>query len=301
MRGKTVVKVGLAAVAGGSAAVGCWWLGPEVGVPVVLGAAVAGGLLGFERLRVTILQQGSRLQRSADRIVEDGARRTDLTGLEWRLKDAREREFSQVEALLNLHRLVPVQSGMPPARGWAVRPDLLLLLVSLVQQHRPTTVVDLGSGCTTLWMATAMRAYGIEGQVIALDHDENYAQLTRDALVAHGLEKFAVVRHAPLTTLELGGEEWPWYDLDALADLTRCDLLVVDGPPGGLRAHSRYPAVPMLADRLAPQAVVVVDDYARLDENAMVTRWRDEYPGWSLRELAHEKGTAVLSRTSGRA
>jgi predicted O-methyltransferase YrrM len=297
------LKLAAAVGVGAAVGLGSWWLGLEVGVPVVLGVGAAGGLFGVGLLRVTAQrmtaeqQRGiAELRRALDGLAELGARRQDLAGIERRQKEARIADFTQLEALLNLHRLVPVQSGMPPTRGWAASPDLLLLLVSLVEQHRPATIVDLGSGSTTLWMASTLRSAGIEGRVIAFDHDATFAQQTRDALVAHGLEKFAEVRHAPLTEVEFAGEQWPWYALDQLTDVSGVDLLVIDGPPGTARPHARYPALPVLADRLTAHAHIVLDDYGRTEETEMVDRWQREFPGWTLRKLSHEKGTAVLSR-----
>lgn len=301
MRRTTVIKVALAVVAGAAVGLVAWGLGSAVGIPLALGVVVAGGLLALDQVRVRTLRavgaQNNAIRTLQHRLLDQtGKIRQDVFAAERRLKESAARDFAQAEALLNLHQLARVSSGMPTTRGWAASPDLLLLLVSLVEQHRPATVLDLGSGSTTLWMATAMRTHGIEGRIIAIDHDENYAELTRRAVVEHGLDKYADVRHAPLQDLELAGETWPWYSVDALADVQHVDLLVVDGPPGVLRSHARYPALPTLLHRLAPGALVVIDDYARPDETAMVERWRDEIPGWSLRKLQHEKGTAVLSR-----
>jgi predicted RNA methylase len=293
------VKGVLALLAGALVGAASWWFGAQVGLPVVAVILTAGGLFGYDRIRAAARAQQAataKLQAAVGELTKQTARRTDVWNSETRLREGAERTFHQVEAMINLHSLVRVSNGMPATRGWAASPDFLLTLVSLVEQHRPTTVLDLGSGSTTLWMASAMRTFGIEGRIVAVDHDEKYAAHTRQALVAHGLEKFAEVRHASLTDLELAGETWPWYDLSVFADVRDADLLVVDGPPGVLRSQARYPALPVLADRLTARARVVVDDYRRDDETAMVARWREELPGWALRELPHEKGCAVLSR-----
>lgn len=301
-------KTTAVAVAGGVIALLGWALGGGVGVPVALGVAVAGGLLVADLLRVAQrrteaavgrLHNDVRVLRDLRGSQERGARRDDVFNAEKRLRESIERSFAQTEALLNLYQVVPTGVAMPASRGWAASPDILLHLVSLVGQTRPATVVDLGSGATTIWMGTAMRHYGVDGRIISIDHDEKFAAITRESVLAHGLAKFVDVRHAPLVEMDLAGERWPWYDQAAFADVERVDLLVVDGPPGVLRDHARYPALPVLAARLAPHARVVVDDYARSDETEMVRRWQSEFPGWTLRELRHEKGTAVLRREPG--
>lgn len=242
----------------------------------------------------------AQLRRQTADLVERAARlasREDVAAGDQSVRMALRREYNQVEALLNLYHVAPVHHGMPPSRGnWAAGPDLLLLLTSLVQNCQPDTIIDLGSGTSTVWLAHAVRTFNLSTRVLALDHDECFAEATREALRAQALEKIAEVRHAPLVELELGGEVWPWYDPKALADIDRCDLLVVDGPPGGVRSHSRYPALPMLDKRLVPGARVVLDDYYRPDEREIVARWQAEIPGWELRDIPHEKGTALLTR-----
>ena len=44
--------------------------------------------------------------------------------------------------------------------------------------------------------------------------------------------------------------------------------------------HSRYPALPALADRLAADALVFLDDADREPEREIVARWAEEVPDW---------------------
>jgi hypothetical protein len=70
---------------------------------------------------------------------------------------------------------------------------------------------------------------------------------------AHGLDRVAEVREAPLRPLTMDGTEHSWYDLAALNDLTDIDLVVL----GGTRSASYDdPAVAVLQPRLAPTATV---------------------------------------------
>jgi len=47
-------------------------------------------------------------------------------------------------------------------------------------------------------------------------------------------------------------------------------------------AHSRFPALPALADRLAPHALVILDDANREPEREIVERWQQLLPEWSF-------------------
>ena len=77
-----------------------------------------------------------------------------------------------------------------------------------------------------------------------------------------------------------GGSQWfQWYEVDAFRDLNEIDLLLVDGPPGSLGETARYPALHVLESRLAPNAVVILDDADRPDEQGIVRRWITDVAG----------------------
>ena len=99
------------------------------------------------------------------------------------------------------------------------------------------------------------------------------------------------VVHAPLEPWAGGAR---WYSRAWVEALPLIDVLVVDGPPGTIGPLARYPALPALAAKLSPGAVVIVDDAHRPDEQAMVARWLKEQPGLIATTVATERGTVVL-------
>lgn len=249
----------------------------------------------LERVEQQFGQAGPRLERITQRLGYT-ATQTELRRLHSEALLAAARDFRQTEALLGLHSLFRVRAPLPPSRKWAASPDVLLHLASLVLDRRPRLVVELGGGLSTVWLSYAMEKAGSGGRIISLDHDARYASTTRDLLLAHDLGGIAEIRHAPLTDVELDGETWPWYDTASLADVERCDFLVVDGPPAATRDRARYPALPLLVKKLAENAVIVLDDCIRQDEKDTVATWREQFPGWHVEMLDHEKGTAVFTR-----
>jgi predicted O-methyltransferase YrrM len=202
--------------------------------------------------------------------------------------------YAEVEDLTALYRDIGPDRALPPLHGWAAGPDLARYLYQQVVEHRRTRVLECGSGSTTVVLAYAMRSLG-EGHVNALEHDPRFAAATRRMLKERGLEDWATVIDAPLTTVRLTDAEWRWYDPAALP-AEPIDLLLVDGPPGTTGPQARYPALPVLTDRLSESALVVLDDTRRADEHLIGERWLEEYEGWALHSLAHDHGTLVLSR-----
>ena len=204
--------------------------------------------------------------------------------------------FRQLEALQNLSAVLPASDVLPATRGWAASPDLLVVLVDLVITERPSLVVECGSGASTLWLALAMRRFGIDGRIIALDHDPVFGAKTRDFLARHGVGDLAEVRDAPLESFALDGETYSWYARRAWEDLAGIDLLFVDGPPAATGHQARYPALPLLAGSLSPVATAVLDDLVVPDMQKVLQLWLDAYPDFSSEILPLEKQAAVLRR-----
>ena len=166
------------------------------------------------------------------------------------------RTFRQVEALQNLFAILPIEHALPASRGFPASPDLLLFLVDLVDRHRPKVIVECGSGLSTLCFALAMRRFGIDGKVIALEHLEQYAAQTEELLRRHGVSDIAEVRTAPLEDFTFGEGRPRGTPLTGWQDLEGVDLLFVDGPPQARPARAlpvaavpRRPSGPGRPDR----------------------------------------------------
>lgn len=204
----------------------------------------------------------------------------------------------QTQALLQLLTLVEVGRPLPPLGGWAAAPDFLLHLVQHVVDRRPAVVLECGSGSTTLLLALAIRTHGLPTRVVSLDHDAYFADQTRRRLAEHGVDDLADVRLAPLVPTGLPDHPTPWYDVAALppvADLPPAGVLVVDGPPETTGRLARWPAVPLLRDRLAPGCTVLLDDLGRAGEQAAAAAWLDAVPGAHFENVDLLKGLGVLT------
>jgi predicted O-methyltransferase YrrM len=184
----------------------------------------------------------------------------------------------EVEAITQLFQRIKPRAAMPSSGQWALNPTGLLHVVSLIEQHRPGVIVELGSGTSTIWMGYALEQAG-GGRLVSLEHLPDFADRTRALVAIHGLDKLVEVRDAPLRPIQLGETTSPWYALDTLVDLSEIDLLFVDGPPGTAGPRARYPALQVLSDRLVDGAIVVLDDFSRADETTIVEQWCAEIPG----------------------
>ncbi|WP_415952130.1 class I SAM-dependent methyltransferase [Streptomyces sp. KLOTTS4A1] len=174
-----------------------------------------------------------------------------------------------------------IDSPMPmPVLGanWAaIAPTVLFIVDEVLGRDGRRTMLECGSGASTLWTAAALRKCG-EGHVTSVEHDSAFAEATRQRLADHGLEEWATVVDAPLVDTDVAGlgSRQPWYDLSGLGDLAEVDLLFVDGPPRPTASLARYPALEQLLPRLAKGALVVLDDTNRKDERDIIRLWTAE-------------------------
>jgi len=161
--------------------------------------------------------------------------------------------------------------------AWALRPGALALMRERIDAGHET-VVECGSGESTVSIATKLAERGA-GSLHSLEHDPGWAARTRARLAREGVPGRVALIEAPLRPHPLAEPDCGWYDTAALATLPHgVDLLLVDGPPGTLAAsgEGRYPALPLLAPRLAPGALVVLDDIHRSGERGVLARWAQE-------------------------
>ena len=223
-----------------------------------------------------------RLTRNLDR-----AARTSADSL-WR----------QMEGLVGLYATLQPRKPIPPTRGWAMSPDILSFIISEVLVRDRASVLEFGSGVSTLLMALAMERRG-SGTIVSVDHDEVFGAQTAALLESFGLSHRAEVCIAPLTDMEIAGETRHWYDATLIPTDREVDLVTVDGPPWVEGTLARYPALPVVHDLLVPGGMIVLDDADRDAEKEIAERWRTEFPDVSFRVLNHEKGTLVGERVAG--
>jgi len=133
------------------------------------------------------------------------------------------------------------------------------------------------------------------GHVYSLENGEEFVTQTSQQLDEFLLSDCSDVIYAPLRDVKLNGEAFQWYDPGELPKV-KIDLLVIDGPPGFLQKHSRYPALPLLYDLLAKHCVIFLDDAAREDEQELVSRWLKAYPEFRSEYIENERGCFVLKR-----
>jgi len=193
-----------------------------------------------------------------------------------------------------LEKSLGLEKALPVTENWSAAADFLLLLSDYCLTFKPETIVECSSGTSSLVLARCCQL-NQTGHVYSLENGDEFAAQTRQQLDDFSLSSYCDVLHAPLQDYAIDDEVFQWYTLDNLS-LADIDLLVIDGPPGFIQKHSRYPALPLLAPLLAEHCAVYLDDAARDDEQEIVKRWSVMMPEFQLDYVANQRGCSILKR-----
>ena len=204
-----------------------------------------------------------------------------------------QRHRDEMQRQIWLSSRVSPRLPLPPRTGHEARRDLLNAAWDIIRGERPEHVLELGSGLSTLVMAYALEANGT-GKLHALENHSETAVSTRRLLSEHKLQPYALLLDAPLRQVDVDGGTYSWYHHPDYRSLAPIDLLFVDGPEGALATMNRYPALPILRDCLAENAVILVDDTYREDETLMLNRWLEAFPNLERDEKFESEEFVVL-------
>jgi len=165
-----------------------------------------------------------------------------------------------------------------PWTSSAPRPGLLCCLINDIRVNRRRTIVEFGSGVSSVAIASALDPK--TQRLISFEHDEDWANYVSGQLGRLDLADRCQVVHAPLKHCELSIDASPWYDVDIVRDSLESlevDVVICDGPPAYSRdtRMARYPAMPALQSMLANTYSVYLDDIDRSSERKIARLWSD--------------------------
>ncbi|MFW2512564.1 hypothetical protein ACNI3K_02180 [Demequina sp. SO4-13] len=152
---------------------------------------------------------------------------------------------------------------------WAVGYPFLYVLYRVLDEARPTSILELGLGQSTKVTAQyAAHATAVDHTVV--EHDPEW--------ISTFAANFAVpsttrIRSLDLTTVELDdGNTALRYDgfAQAVGEATY-DLIVIDGPFGGGAERARIDVLDLIPQSLAERFIIILDDYNRPGEKRTAT------------------------------
>lgn len=215
----------------------------------------------------------------------------------WQPRTHSDRRVRLESALRLLHR--GLRQGSPPPPGlvnvlrrnwgnaiWRADGGFLLAMIEWMQRTRGS-VLECGSGLSTLMLAAAGSAQA--RSVHALEHNPAWLGHVRSSLPDR-LRQTVHLHHAPVCSYP----GFNWYDVGDLQPTESFGFIVCDGPPGSTPG-GRYGLVPLLRDRFAPGAIIILDDAQRRAERRIVDRWCAELPA----SVIHRTRTHAVLQARG--
>lgn len=167
-------------------------------------------------------------------------------------------------------------AGRHACPGWGAHAQTLAFLSALIRAIRPQQVLEFGSGLSTLVMAMTLNKLQ-SGYLLSIDESQRFAARTRGWLEEEGLAARAGVKHCPVGLQHLQGSDLHCYELGSAVDeVDELDLLFVDGPnsmPVIGHPGARFGTLPLIRERLAPGAWILLDDARRRSERRVAARW----------------------------
>jgi predicted O-methyltransferase YrrM len=180
---------------------------------------------------------------------------------------------------------------LPSPNPWTLDAAAISTLCRLLEQRKPRMVLELGSGLSTIIIASYIKQNG--GRFVSVDHDPKFADVTLGYLRANGLSQAVDLKVCPLLRQSKTNNEL-WYNTSLVEGLNEIDFLVVDGPPKPFYENIRRHAISVVGDRLTPSACILLDDVDRPAEKETILQWQAKFPDLQCDILGHPKAHAIL-------
>lgn len=166
---------------------------------------------------------------------------------------------------------------LPKHHSSSANPALLRLLIAIIERDNAEYLVEAGSGLSSVIIGYILKNRG-SGQLISLEDNEKYFEITSANVKSHGLEDHVTIVLAPLVKHQVNGSEVNWYSINTDELIDQIDVLFIDGPRRDSGELARYPAVPILHEKLKKGSTIILDDGNRPDEKIAVRKWIREFP-----------------------
>jgi len=225
------------------------------------------------------------LRRILNRLFAGLARKEDIEIL-----------YDQIAGLVQIQSALAGKPILKPLRGWALSPDAMALILSDLQEREAPTVIEFGSGQSTVVIACYLK-HKRAGRLISIEHDSAYAASIKKQVVACGVSGYVDFHILSLVECTKVGclPSCKSYEIAKLPDLA-IDLAIIDGPPNWCGSSGRYHPLSWVLDRLSNGGTAYLDDTVRGAESSVVKEIVAQLPHLLKEDLRAEKGLTRFTK-----
>ena len=171
-----------------------------------------------------------------------------------------------------------------------MEPSAIHFLKRIIEQFKPTNILELGSGLSTAILSTHMNTVHasqngkgkIKPLYVSIDQSQEYLDETQEMLEKVGADQYVELVQMDVCPFDVQGKtDYSCYDFDEgklfkAFSGTKPDMVIIDGPVGGGPEgipYARLLTLPLAKLITAPGAIVFLDDSLRDTELEIIAQW----------------------------
>jgi len=217
-----------------------------------------------------------KLKNKIKRLVDT---RVKLLKNQQRLNEQTHFNYNQISQLFKEESFIPFSA-------WAMSPSTILHVLNDISINKRKVVIEFGAGASTFYIAKLLKVLKVDAVFYSVESDAIWVSELRRQLEIYNLQDYVKIIHAPLVEIEKDfsyKDQKVWYDIAVLEkvfqDVSKIDLILVDGPFGGSTPFARYSAYPFLQSKLAENISIYLDDIKRPHEREIAESWQNNLNG----------------------
>lgn len=187
------------------------------------------------------------------------------------IKNHERTNYQQLTQYMELRRVFDNDQVMPPLRGYAISPDLVFYLLSLLDRFKPRSILEFGSGFSSVVFSRYAHSEG--AKVVSVDHEPYFSKKSEAYVNEWGYDDHFNLIIADVKEQEVNGTNVFFYDRSPVEKHSGFDFVFLDGPPQKLGLKVRGGLLPLFRPLLSPGCIIVLDDYYRPGEREFVDNW----------------------------
>lgn len=240
-------------------------------------------LIGIIIIEILILQIYRRLSKNLECIIQ-------INNI--KLVETFRKEINKLSGEIFVNTL---NLYIPPLfSDWTLDGDLLKIIIDEIYLREKINILELGSGASTIVISRILKSLN-KGMLYSIEHDVVFYNKTKKLLLLNGLEDICKLYLSPIEKVIINNEEFLWYDTKFINKIDLIDMLIIDGPPIYLGKMSRFPALPLLIEKLNSNCIIFLDDAFRDEEKNIIKKWMNLYSNFHYQTINTSKGALKIT------